>query len=161
MSRRKGSRRPIAERLFARVDKSGPGGCWLWTGAVRGNGYGAISLGGQFGPLAATHRVSYEIHNGPVPAGLFVCHRCDVRLCVNPAHLFLGTNMDNVRDMLNKGRHPQLSKTHCRNGHPFSGANLIITTRRGSGQRRRCRACMLASIRRCQAKASAICEVSE
>lgn len=90
---------PLDRRFWQSVDKSGE--CWLWTAAKWKNGYGLIHNKGRgFG----AHRVSYELANGPIPEGMFVCHRCDVRHCVNPAHLFLGTNTDNVRDMWSKGR---------------------------------------------------------
>lgn len=76
-------------------------GCWLWQAARSGRGYGTMKIGGR---KEAAHRISYELHKGPIPDGLLGCHKCDVRLCVNPEHIFLGTNMDNTQDMINKGR---------------------------------------------------------
>ena len=85
--------------------------CWLWTGATRNFGYGVINMGGRNGKIEAAHRVSWMLYVGEIPAGAFVCHRCDVPLCVNPSHLFIGTASDNVRDMVSKGRHDKQSRT--------------------------------------------------
>lgn len=89
----------ISLRLFARAEKFGD--CWLWRGAQKRNGYGRISWGGKHWHV---HRVSWIVHNGPIPRGLCVLHKCDVRHCINPDHLFLGTYRDNALDMYAKGR---------------------------------------------------------
>ncbi len=89
----------LEERFWSKVTKTHS--CWLWTGAKKIDGYG------QFGVLNKTqqaHRVSWELHYSPIPPGLHVLHRCDNPPCVNPAHLFLGTNADNVKDRIEKGR---------------------------------------------------------
>lgn len=90
------------ERFWAKVDKSGgPNACWFWTGYTMPNGYGHFSTVDGY---VYTHRFSWSIVNGNIPEGMFICHTCDVRACVNPAHLFLGTALDNNRDTYSKGR---------------------------------------------------------
>lgn len=79
------------------------GGCWLWQGAVGSHGYGSIYA---YGRQVLVHRLSWEIHNGPIPKGMHVLHHCDVRRCIRPNHLFLGTNKDNHADAQLKGRLP-------------------------------------------------------
>jgi len=101
-------------------------GCWLFLGA---NTTGYPSIGGN-GRTWLGHRISYEENCGPIPKGLLVLHKCDVRRCFNPNHLFLGTHQDNTDDMIRKGRGNggirEKEKTHCKHGHPFSGSNLRV-----------------------------------
>lgn len=89
----------VAQRFWARVNKTDS--CWLWTASVRRGGYGQMWDGEK---INAAHRLSWELANGPIQDGLWVLHKCDTPRCVNPGHLFLGTDLDNKHDMANKGR---------------------------------------------------------
>jgi hypothetical protein len=95
-------------RFWLKVEvPAGFTGCWLWTGALTRSGYGRMAVNeyGEPKRLAQAHRVAWELFNGSIPEGLNVLHQCDTPPCVNPGHLFLGTQADNVADMVTKGRH--------------------------------------------------------
>lgn len=96
------ARAPAEERFWRFVTKGDPENCWEWQGHLSMNGYGHIGV--RYGRMQGAHRFSYEMHNGPIPSGLHVRHRCDNPACVNPAHLELGTQQDNVNDMIRRGR---------------------------------------------------------
>lgn len=88
-------------RFWSKVDIKAPDECWIWKGAISGKRYGAVKI--NYIDLRA-HRVSFFIAHGSFDDSLLVCHKCDVTKCVNPAHLFLGNNTVNVRDMASKAR---------------------------------------------------------
>lgn len=100
---------PVAPRFWKCIDKSGPvpvhrpdlGACWIWTGARCSNGYGEMSVNCKH---VNTHRIAWKLRFGPIPDDLSVLHRCDNRGCCRPDHLFLGTDLDNQRDCVAKGR---------------------------------------------------------
>jgi hypothetical protein len=126
-----------ADRFWRRVDRGGPvhptlGPCWLWTGPGRRDGYAGMCVDGR---LVLAHRFSWTLHHGPVPPGLYVCHLCDdayepgdfgYRRCTNPAHLFLGTNDDNMADRNRKGRQARGE----RNGSARLTAAQVVDIRR-------------------------------
>ena len=119
-------------RFWSKVDRSGD--CWEWMAYRLPKGYGTMRIANRRKGLA--HRISWEIHFGPIPTGMHVLHKCDNPPCVNPDHLMLGTAADNIHDMVDKGRHSNQRKTHCKWGHPFDEENTRMS--RGA---RTCRQC--------------------
>ena len=125
--------RPIADRFWEKVDRSGPtqphmeSPCWVWKGTVTKQGYGHFKAGGR---NVRAHRISYEMASGPIPRDTFACHRCDTPSCVRPDHIFIGTPADNTADMRAKQRerHPSGDAHHSRL-HP---ENLARGDRNGS-----------------------------
>jgi len=93
----------LKDRFYEEVLPEPNTGCWLWTGAVHSERkpYGRFGFEGR---TVAAHRMSYQLHKGRIPTGMFVCHKCDNPNCVNPDHLFLGTYLDNIQDRNRKGR---------------------------------------------------------
>jgi hypothetical protein len=95
----------LEERFWVKVDSGAPNGCWEWTGGCDRDGYGKIKDSGK---TVKSHRASWEIHNGPIPEGALVLHKCDNPKCVRPAHLLLGTDKENAADKVAKGRQGSL-----------------------------------------------------
>lgn len=128
-----GSEEMTAEELFERTMPEPNTGCWIWIGARNDDGYGHVRSAGA---VVGAHRLAWETFVGEIPDGLCILHRCDCPPCVNPAHLYPDTQLENIRDRDSKGRNGHKSKTHCPAGHPYSGENLCIFN-----GRRHCREC--------------------
>ena len=105
------------EAFWARVERSQ--GCWIWRGAVGRSGYGNVNTGGR---TVGAHRFAYSETIGVIPTGMVIRHRCDTKLCVNPTHLEVGTQADNVRDAAERGQLPRGDR------HPLS-ANPLLAAR--------------------------------
>lgn len=135
----------IMARVRARVAFS-PSGCWIWQGAKNSRGYAQMGMrvrGGTKNVSKSVHRLMAEWAHGPIPEGGLACHTCDVRDCVNPAHLYIGTAGSNMRDMIVRGRAKNVtaarnaSKTHCPKGHEYNARNTYIAP----DGHRQCRVC--------------------
>jgi len=124
---------PLSQRLAEHTNVAGPDDCWPWTGHRTQAGYGSFSFHGR---AVYAHRAAYELYNAPLSKGLVVCHRCDNPSCVNPAHLFAGTQKENLHDMIRKGR----TKLKPRRGMQHGCAKLsdaeAIAIRNASGKQR-------------------------
>ena len=138
-------RKTLEEFFWERVSPEPNSGCWLWTGRYQTFGYGDIQLY-RNAPHISAHRASWSIHSGDIPDGMCVCHKCDVPECVNPDHLFLGSQQDNMLDAHKKGRLHVIDNswrkeiTHCRNGHPWDKKNTYMYK-----NARHCRKCRAAA----------------
>lgn len=128
-------RRPTAEeRFWAKVSKDGPapahrpelGPCWVWTASTAPAGYGQFYMGGR---LQGAHIASWILANGALPSGMRVLHHCDNPPCIRPSHLFAGTQLDNVRDMISKGRRVAVSLKGEQNSHAKLTAAKVVTIR--------------------------------
>ncbi len=112
--------------VLAKVATVPETGCWLWLGYTNERGYGRVYAAGR---MWLAHRLSWTQAKGDIPAGTFICHKCDTPSCVNPDHLFSGAAADNNADMASKGRHWRTKAINCVQGHSLSGANLTVNNR--------------------------------
>jgi predicted DNA-binding protein (UPF0251 family) len=116
--------KPVIERVLDKVVRIPFSGCWIFTGASNEFGYGIVGTGGRGMPNDRAHRITYKHFHGEIPSGMFVCHECDVPSCCNPSHLFLGTNQDNVDDMVKKGRNSKPPRNPHVVGSAHPGSKL-------------------------------------
>lgn len=124
---------PLLPRMEANTFPDPNTGCFLWAGCVGKRGYGVI---GYAGKTKTAHRAAWEVYVGEIPSGMWVLHKCDNKICVNIDHLYIGTVIENSRDVAVRKRSAWLKKTHCPQGHQYSDENTYRY-----GGRRFCRAC--------------------
>lgn len=129
---------PALARFEANVIPEPNSGCHLWTASVSPRGYGKFYIAGRH---LRANRAAWELYVGSIPDGLRVLHRCDTPACVNPDHLWLGTDADNQRDKVRKGRHPEqvrFNRGVCLHGHDLTNPSNVSRDTRGH---RRCAIC--------------------
>lgn len=141
--------RTVLERFISKYIPVTESGCWLWIGSTNWRGYGEFSIAGR---LVGAHRAAHELLKGPIPEGLTIDHLCRVRCCVNPDHLEAVPHRINLlRASTFNARNAAI--THCPQGHPYAGSNLILRKQRAG---RACRECKNANQRQRRSKASVI-----
>lgn len=116
------------ERFISKIDRDGPGGCWVWKAFINSAGYGQFKVGGQGTPPWRAHRLSYFLTYGPIQDGLYLHHACNRRECVNPAHLVPVTPREHAVNInVGSGSYIAARKAHCKNGHEFTPENTRYT----------------------------------
>jgi hypothetical protein len=130
------------QQLFLQKIKISRSGCWLWTGAKNHSGRGHARVNKK---LITAPRLAWKLFKGDFSRHLYICHKCDNPTCVNPKHLFLGTQLDNVQDSIKKGRFGagkhERSRTCCPKGHKYSTKNTYIEHTINNKYKRHCRIC--------------------
>lgn len=120
----------VLVRFHDKVDRREPAECWPWTAAKNPDGYGQLFAGRRGRPPLRAHVVAYEIEHGAVPPGLHVLHRCDHPPCCNPAHLYAGTNYQNILDKMERRRHARVGLRGSRNPNAAITENIVLEIRR-------------------------------
>lgn len=127
-------------RFWAKVDTKTENECWEWTASKNNKGYGQFAINKI---AKSTHRISYTIHKGEIPDTMSICHTCNNPPCVNPKHLYIGTDTQNMRQAADEKRLASQKKTHCKSGHEFTPQNTALykQKKRGDVLTRVCRTC--------------------
>ena len=132
--------RPLLERFTEKTFPVTESGCWIWVGALDAHGYGHISIAGSRSRPMKAHRASWLLHKGEIPYKALICHLCDVKCCVNPAHLYVGNKSTNAVDAYKRGQLQPRRLSACAKGHEYTPENTLLQRRDGH-IRRICRTC--------------------